>query len=203
MAILKLGGLTLAGVLGSALLIGQAAAMPANGLATVAGKVGNSVQDVRWVGGGWRGGGWRVGGWRGGLGWRSGVAWRGGWNGGMGPGWGRGLYAYAGPAWRGGWNRGIGPGWGRGLYAYAGPGWRMGWRRPALAAATVAAGVGLAAAALDTSYYDGGYNGYYSDTVWNTGWNQPTWAGNPYYAYAGGFNPGWGWRGWGFRRAWW
>jgi hypothetical protein len=211
MAILKLGGLALAGVLGSALLMGQAAAMPANGLMTVADKVGNSVQEVRWIGGGWRGG------WRGGFGWRGGgVAWRGGWNGGWGRNWGRGLYAYAGPGWRGGgmgwrggWNGGWGRNWGRGLYAYAGPapGWRMGWRRPALAAATMAAGVGLAAAAWDSSYYDNTYNAY-SDAGWNTGWNQPTWANNPYYASAGptwavGYNPGWGWRGWGFRRAWW
>jgi hypothetical protein len=88
MAIWKLGGLALASVLGSGLLIGQVSAMPAaNGMATVAGKVGNGTEQVRWAGGGWRGMGWRGAGWRGvgwrgmgwrGAGWRS-VAWRGGW----------------------------------------------------------------------------------------------------------------------------
>ena len=56
MAIWKLGGLALASVLGSGLLIGQASAMPAaNGMATVASKVGNGTEQVRWAGGGWRG----------------------------------------------------------------------------------------------------------------------------------------------------
>ena len=109
MAIWKLGGLAIAAVIGSGLLIGQASAMPANGMATVAGKVGDGTQEVRWVGG-WRGGlGWRGAGWRGGglgLGWR-GAGWRGG-------GWGMG--------WRGGWAGRWG--WNRGLYAYGGPGWR-------------------------------------------------------------------------------
>ena len=54
MAIWKLGGLAIAAVIGSGLLIGQASAMPANGMATVAGKVGDGTQEVRWVGG-WRG----------------------------------------------------------------------------------------------------------------------------------------------------
>jgi hypothetical protein len=163
--------------------------MPANGLATVASKVGNGVQEVRWVGGwrggfGWRGVGWRGAAWRG-VGWR-GAAWRGGW--------GRGLYAYAGPAWQ------------RPLYAGAGWRWnRWGWRRPFVAAATVAAGVGLATAAWDAGYYaDNTYNAYYADTGWNTGYNLQS----PYYANAGptwgvGYNPGWGWRGWGFRGSWW
>jgi len=75
MAIWKLGGLALASVLGSGLLFGQASAMPAaNGMATVASKVGNGTEQVRWAGGGWRGMGMGMG-WRG-AGWR-GVGWRG------------------------------------------------------------------------------------------------------------------------------
>jgi hypothetical protein len=198
MAIWKFGGLAIAAVISSGLLIGQASAMPANGMATVAGKVGNGTQEVRWVGGwrggvGWRGVGWRGVGWRG-VGWR-GVAWRGGWGRwGYGRwGWGRGLYAYGGPRWRWGWRR---P-----LYAFAGPRW--GWRRPLLAAATVAAGVGVASAAWDSTGY--GYN------QWGTyGYGNPYYAGGPNYAYDGpggggiaawnaAWNPGW----WGWRRNYW
>ena len=214
MTIWKLGGLAFAAVLSSGLLIGQASAIPANGMATVAGKVGNGTQEVRWVGG-WRGGlGWRGVGWRG-AGW--GMGWRGGWAGGRWGygrwgygrwGWGRGLYAYGGPGWRYGWRRpfyGAYAGWRRPLYAYAGPGWgygRWGWRRPLLAAATVAAGVGVASAAWDSGY---GYN------QWgNYGYGNPYFAGGPNYAYDGpggggvvaawnagwnsGWNSGWGWR---------
>jgi hypothetical protein len=186
MAIWKLSGLALAAVLSTGLLVGQASAMPANGMATVAGKVGNGTQEVRWVGG-WRGVGWRGVGWRGGWG-------RWGWN---RMGWGRGLYAYGGPGWRMGWRR---P-----LYAYGGAGW--GWRRPLLAAATVAAGVGLASAAWDSGYY--GYNQWDS---YGYGYGNPYFAGGPNYAYDGpggggfvawnaGWNPGWG--GWGWRRNFW
>jgi hypothetical protein len=187
MAICKLGALAFAAVLGSVLMTGAASAVPANGLAVAAKQNAGAIQEVRWIGG-WRGVGWRGVGWRG-VGWR-GVGWR-------GVGW-RGV------GWRGvGWRAG----WGRGLYAYAGPGWRLGWRRPALAAATVAAGVGLAAAAYNSSYYDNTYsNAYYAGTGWNPYYNQPAWSqfNSPYYAYAGptwsvGLNPGWGWRGWGWR----
>jgi hypothetical protein len=99
MIICKLGGLACAAMLGSALLIGPASAMPANGLATVASKkVTSNIQDVRLVCGAYRC--WNTWGSR-----RWGAnRW----------GWGRGLYAYAGP----------GPGWGwrRPLYAAAGVG---------------------------------------------------------------------------------
>jgi hypothetical protein len=55
MAIWKLGGLACAAMLGSALLIGPASAMPANGLATVASKnVTSNIQDVRLVCGPYR-----------------------------------------------------------------------------------------------------------------------------------------------------
>ena len=98
---------------------------------------------------GWRGVGWRGGGW--GMGWRGGWAGRWGWN--------RGLYAYGGSGWRrpfyGGGYGGY-AGWRRPLYAYAGPGWgynRWGWRRPLLAAATVAAGIGVASTEWDSSWY--------------------------------------------------
>lgn len=188
MAICKLGALALAAALGSALLAGPASAVPANGLAVAAKQNTSGIQEVRWVGG-WRGVGWR------GVGWR-GVGWRGGWAGAGGRfGWGRGLYAYAGPAF------------GRPLYAYGGAGWRWnrwGWRRPFLAAATVAAGVGLASAAWDASYYADG--NYYANTGWNNDYYQQSWSpvGSPYYAYAGptwaaGWNPAWSWRGWGWR----
>jgi hypothetical protein len=85
MAIWKIGGLAAAAVLGSGLLIGQASAMPANGLATVASHVSNDIQDVRWVCGPYR-------------------CW---WS--PGPYWGPRYYGYAGPrpywGWRHGWRR--------------------------------------------------------------------------------------------------
>jgi hypothetical protein len=183
MAIWKLGGLALAAVLGSALLTGPASAMPANGLATVASKVTNGVEQVRLVCGPYRC--WHRYGWH-----------RWGWN-----RWGyRPLYAYAGP----GWNRWSmrrplyayagGPGWNRWgmrrpLYAYAGPG----WNRPLYAAAAIATGVGFASAAWDSGWYGG----------WDGGWG----GGGPYYGYGGpAWNVGWntGWNGgWGWRRNWW
>ncbi len=216
MAIWKLGGLAIAAVIGSGLLIGQASAMPANGMATVAGKVGDGTQEVRWVGG-WRGGlGWRGVGWRGGglgLGWRGagwrgggwGMGWRGGWAGRWG--WNRGLYAYGGSGWRRGfYGGGYGGyvGWRRPLYAYGGPGLgynRWGWRRPLLAAATVAAGVGVASTAWDSNWYGNQWDNYGGGQDYA---GSPGFAGGPYYAYAyagqgwngwnGGWNPGWGWR---------
>ena len=198
MPIWKLGGLVLAAVLGSALLTGPASAMPANGLATVAGKVGNGVQEVRLVCGPyrcWHRYGWHRWGWNR-WGYRPLYAY-------AGPGWNRWsmrrpLYAYAGP----GWNRWSmrrplyayagGPGWNRWgmrrpLYAYAGPG----WNRPLYAAAAIATGVGFASTAWDSGWY-GGWNNdpYYSyaGQGWNTGWN--------------GWNTGWN-AGLGWRRAWW
>jgi len=189
MAIWKLGGLAFAAVLGSALLMGPASAMPANGLATVAGKVTNNVQDVRLVCGPYRC-------------WHTWNRW--GWN---RWGWRRGLYAYAGPGWNrwsmrrplyayagSGWNR-----WSmrRPLYAYAGPGWNRwgvrrplygyggpGWNAPLYAAAGFATGVGVASAAWDSSWYGAGWNSDpyygYAGSGWNTGWN--------------GWNGGVGWR---------
>jgi hypothetical protein len=98
MAIWKLGGSACAAVLGSALLIGPASAMPANGLATVASKkVTNDIQNVRLVCGPYRC--WNTWGSRWGA-----NRWGGG----------RGLYAYAGP--------GAGYGWRRPPYAVAGVG---------------------------------------------------------------------------------
>jgi hypothetical protein len=199
MSIWKLGGLAVAAVLSSGLLIGQASAMPAaNGLATVAGKVGNGTQEVRWVGG-WRGVGWRGAGW--------GLGWRGGWAGGRWGygrwGYGRGLYAYGGPGWRMGWRR---P-----LYAYGGPGYGgWGWRRPLLAAAAVGTAVGVASTLWDSNWYgnntwdtygDGGYGGYGNPYVAGG----PYVGGGPFYAFAAGgaWNGGWGrpgigWRRWGW-----
>ena len=82
MAIWKIGSLAAAIVLGSGLLIGQASAMPANGLATAASHVSDSIQDVRWVCGPYR------------------CWWRPGW-------WGPHYYGYGGPhrywGWRHGW----------------------------------------------------------------------------------------------------
>ena len=72
MAIWKIGSLAAAAVLGSGLLIGQASAMPANGLATVASDVSDSIHDVRWVCGPYR------------------CWWRPGW-------WGPHYYGYGGP----------------------------------------------------------------------------------------------------------
>ena len=209
MAIWKLGGLAIAAVIGSGLLIGQASAMPANGMATVAGKVGDGTQEVRWVGG-----------WRGGLGWRGvasagvapdGAAAVGAWAGAAaGLVDGAGIAASMLTADRFGWRRGFYgggyggyAGWRRPLYAYGGPGLgynRWGWRRPLLAAATVAAGIGVASTEWDSSWYG------------NNQWDNygGGFAGGPYYAYAGqGLNVGWngGWNrlnpGWGWRRNYW
>jgi hypothetical protein len=186
MVIWKLGGLALAAVLGSALLMGQASAMPANGLATVASKVTNGALDVRLVCGpyrcwhrwGWNRWGWnRSGSFRGlysyaGPGWNR-SSYGGGWRrplyANAGPGWNRWsygggyrrpLYAYAGP----GLNRwGYGGGWRRPLYAYAGPGsgYGWGWRRPYYAAA----GIGLASAAWNAGWYGDPYR----NLAWSNG----------------------------------
>jgi hypothetical protein len=129
MAFLRMSGLALAAVLGLSLPIGQATAMPANGLAVAVKQVPKRVEDVRLVCGPYRC--WSTGwGWRRPLYGYAGWGWRRPFYGYSGWGWRRPLYAYAGPGW--GWRRpfyGYG-GWGyrRPLYAYAGPGW--GWRRP-------------------------------------------------------------------------
>jgi len=76
-------GLALAALLGAYMVVGQAAAMPADGLKAAASQVGN-VQDVRWVCGPYRcwwapGPYWGYGPgpyWRGGWGWRRGWGWR-------------------------------------------------------------------------------------------------------------------------------
>jgi hypothetical protein len=187
MAFLRMSGLALAAVLGLSLPIGQATAMPANGLAVAVKQVPKRAEDVRLVCGPYRC--WSTGYW--GYrpyaysGWRRHYAYAGPYYGWRRPlyayarpyyGWRRPLYAYAGPYY--GWRRPhyayAGPGWGwrRPLYAYAGgPYW--GWRRP-LYAAAVTTGVGF--------------------NPWYGGWN-PGYAGGPYYAYAG-MNT---WRGWGCR----
>lgn len=191
MAFLRMSGLALAAVLGLSLPIGQATAMPANGLAVAVKQVPKRVEDVRLVCGPYRC--WSTGYW--GYrpyaysGWRRHYAYAGPYYGWRRPlyayarpyyGWRRPLYAYAGPYY--GWRRPhyayAGPGWGwrRPLYAYAGgPYW--GWRRP-LYAAAVTTGVGF--------------------NPWYGGWN-PGYAGGPYYAYAG-MNT---WRGWGWSNMWW
>ena len=159
MAIWKLGGLACAAMLGWAVLIGPASAMPANGLATVASKnITSNIQDVRLVCGPYRC--WNTWGPR-----RWGAnRW----------GWGRGLYAYAGPymGWRrplyayAGW-RGPAWGWRRPLYAYAGgvPYW--GWRRP-LYAAAVTTGIGFNPGYAGFNPWYGG--AAYAYAGWNTGW---------------------------------
>jgi hypothetical protein len=185
MAFLRMSGLALAAVLGLSLPIGQATAMPANGLAVAVNQVPKRVEDVRLVCGPYRC-------WSTGWGWHRPFAY---W------GWRRPLYAYAGPGW--GWRRPLyayaGPGWGwrRPLYAYAGPGW--GWRRPLYAYARPGWGWRRPLYA-------------YAGPGW--GWRRPLYAyagpgwgwRRPLYAYAG---PGWGWRrplyasagpGWGWRR---
>ena len=177
MAFLRMSGLALAAVLGLSLPIGQATAMPANGLAVAVKQVPKRAEDVRLVCGPYRC--WSTGYW--GYrpyaysGWRRHYAYAGPYY-----GWRRPLYAYARPYY--GWRRPhyayAGPGWGwrRPLYAYAGgPYW--GWRRP-LYAAAVTTGVGF--------------------NPWYGGWN-PGYAGGPYYAYAG-MNT---WRGWGWSNMWW
>jgi len=186
MAFLRMSGLVLAAVLGSSLLIGQASAMPANGLAVAVKQVPKRVGDVRLVCGPYRcwstGWGWRrpFYGYGYGYGWRRPLYASAGWGWrrpfyGYGYGWRRPLYAYAGPAW--GWRRPFygyaGWGWRRPLYAYAGgPYW--GWRRP-LYAAAFTTGVGF------NPWYGGGFNPWYG--------------GSPYFASVG-WNTGW--RGWGW-----
>jgi hypothetical protein len=77
---LRLTTFALAALVGPSMLIGQASAMPANGLAPAAKQITDGVQDVRWVcgpyrcwwrpgpywgwGGGWHRWGWRRWGWR-------------------------------------------------------------------------------------------------------------------------------------------
>ena len=189
MAFLRMSGLALAAVLGLSLPIGQATAMPANGLAVAVKQVPKRVEDVRLVCGPYRC--WSTGYW--GYrpyaysGWRRHYAYAGPYY-----GWRRPLYAYARPYY--GWrlNAYAGPyyGWRRPHYAYAGPGW--GWRRPLYA---YAGGPywgwrrPLYAAAVTTGV---GFNPWYG------GWN-PGYAGGPYYAYAG-MNT---WRGWGWSNMWW
>jgi hypothetical protein len=213
MTIWKLGGLAVAAMLVSSVMVGQASAMPANGLKLAATHVGGDVQNVRVVCGAYRCWGTRGAYWGTrysgyvGPGWNRWHRWgwnRWGWNNRWAWnrwGWNRPLYAYAGSGYRWGWRRPLyaygGPAWGwrRPLYAYAGsgygPGYGYGWRRPFYAAAGVAAGVGLATAAWDGgagwNQWDGGP--YYGGLGWNAGWNG--WDGN------------WGWRGWGWRRSWW
>jgi hypothetical protein len=86
MAIWKTGCLGAAIVLGSSLLIGQASAMPASGLAIAAGLVADNIQDVRWVCGPYR------------CWWTPGPYW-----------WGPRHYGFYGPyrhwGWRHGWRR--------------------------------------------------------------------------------------------------
>jgi hypothetical protein len=196
MTIWKLGGLAVAAMLVSGVAVGQASAMPANGLKLAATQVSGNVQHVRYVCGTYRCW-WTPGAYWGhryyGYRWGSNrLAWN-RW------GWRRPLYAYAGPGYRYGWRRplyayagpGYGYGWRRPLYAYAGQGY-YGWRRPLYAAAGVAAGVGLASTALDTGWnqWDGGAYNAYAGPAWNVGWNN----------WDIGWR-GWGWRGW--RRDWW
>jgi hypothetical protein len=81
MAFLRMSGLALAAVLGLSLPIGQATAMPANGLAVAVNQVPKRVEDVRLVCGPYRC-------WSTGWGWHRPFAY---W------GWRRPLYAYADP----------------------------------------------------------------------------------------------------------
>ena len=173
MKICKVGALALAAALSSGLLIGQASAMPANGMAAVASKVGNATQEVRWIGGGWRGIGWRGAGWRG-VGWR-GAGWRGvGWRG---------------AGWRGGW-AGGGWGWGyrRPLFAaaaiatgvgLASAAWNSGWYGGGYYGNPYYASAGYAG----NPYFSAGPYYDYAGPAWTVGWRP-------------GF---WGWR----RRWWW
>ena len=113
MAFLRMSGLVLAAVLGLSLPIGQARAMPANGLAATVKQMPQRVEHAAWVCGPYRC-------WSTGWGWRRHYAY-----------WGLAPSATARPAW----------GWHRALYAYAGgPYW--GWRRP-LYAAAVTTGIGF------------------------------------------------------------
>ena len=94
MAFLRMSGLALAAVLGLSLPIGQATAMPANGLAVAVKQVPKRVEDARVVCGNYRC--WSTGY----MGYRP-YAYS---------GWRR-YYTYARPYW----------GWRRPLYAYGGP----------------------------------------------------------------------------------
>jgi hypothetical protein len=163
MAFLRMSGLALAAVLGLSLPIGQATAMPANGLAVAVKQVPKRVEDVRLVCGPYR-------------------CWSTGW------GWRRPLYAYAGPGW--GWRRPFygygGWGWRRPLYAYAGPGWGWrrplygygwGWRRP-LYAAAVTTGVGFNPwyGGWNPGYAGGPYYAYAGLNTWRGwGWSNTWW----------------------------
>ena len=151
MAFLRMSGLALATVMGLSLPIGQATAMPANGLAVAVKQVPERVEEVRLVCGPYRC--WSTS-WH--YGWhRHYTYW----------GWRRPLYAYAGPYWHRPLYAYAGPYWHRPLYAYAGPYWHRhytywGWRRPLYAYAGPAwglaptvlclrrTGVGLAPSAL-------------------------------------------------------
>ncbi len=85
MAIWKISGLALTAAVGSSLLIGQASAMPADGLATAASQVAEGVQDAAYVCGPYR------------CWWRPGPYW--------GPGcYGPGYYGPR-PYWGYGWHR--------------------------------------------------------------------------------------------------
>jgi hypothetical protein len=183
MAFLRMSGLALAAVLGLSLPIGQASAMPANGLAVAVKQVAKPVENVRLVCGPYRC--WSTGwGWRrplyayGGWGWRRPLYAYGGW------GWRRPLYAYGGPAW----------GWRRPLYAYAGwhrPYAAWGWRRPYAYAGYAAPGWGWRRPYAYAGYAAPGW-----------GWRRPYagWGFNrPLYAFAGGPYVGYaGWRNWGY-----
>ena len=214
MAFLRMSGLALAAVLGLSLPIGQATAMPANGLAVAVKQVPKRVEDARVVCGNYRC--WSTGymGYRpyAYSGWRRYYTYaRPYW------GWRRPLYAYGGPYY--GWRRplyaygGAYYGWRRPLYAYAGGwGWRRpfygyggwGWRRPLYAYAGPY--VGWRRPFYGYGYGWGGRRPLYAAAVttgvgfnpWYGGWN-PGYAGGPYYAYAG-LNT---WRGWGWSNTWW
>jgi hypothetical protein len=54
MASLRVAAFVGAALLGSSMMIGQASAMPVDGLALATKQVANSVQDVRWVCGPYR-----------------------------------------------------------------------------------------------------------------------------------------------------
>lgn len=81
MVSLRMTGLAFAALLGSSMMIGQASAMPANGLAAATNQIADGLQDVRYVCGPYR-------------------CW---WT--PGPYWGGPYYGYAGPGpyWHRGW----------------------------------------------------------------------------------------------------
>jgi len=100
---LRMTGLALAVLAGSAAMAGQASAMPANGLVAATKEIGGTVEQVRYVCGPYR------------------CWWR------PGPYWGHRYYAYygGGPYWHRPWGWG-GWGWG-GWHRW---GWhRWGWHR--------------------------------------------------------------------------